>query len=81
MARVSKRLKVYKTKHEKLGEIIELYSPRDRDGSAAYFLDEITESDRESGTITVELGMGLRLTKKTALALAEALKKLAKEIK
>ena len=72
MANVSQLLKVYKTEHHALGELIELYSPKGEKG-AAYFIDE--DEDNK------DVGVGLRLTKKTALKLAAALTKLAKEIK
>lgn len=83
MPNVSKRLKVYKTKHETLGELIELYSPCELDGSSAYWIEEdaVQQRDYINGgykDVFIERGMGLRLTKKTALALGQALIKLAK---
>ncbi len=86
--RMSKLLKVSKVKHEELGEIIELYAPsEDDDGTGAYFINiesrlnsvvdsktlDISNEDRE-----VIAGVGIRLTKKTALKLSQALLKLAK---
>lgn len=87
MPKLTKLLRVYKVKSEEYGEIIELYSPRNVDGRAAYFVDEEEIPQRsstrpgETEFVTVQVGVGLRLTKKTALKLAEALMKLAKEKK
>lgn len=72
MEKVSKLLKVYKTTHHDLGEIIEMYSPVGDQGKA-FFIEKNGEGKPE--------GVGIRLSKKTALKLGTALLKLAKEKK
>jgi len=69
--KVSPLLSLKKIKHETLGYILELSSPVDEEGRAAYDVD--FEGDDE-------LGLRSRLTKKTALKLATELKKLAVKI-
>lgn len=71
MNKVSKLLKVYKTTHHDLGEVIEMYSPASASGKA-FFVEKDDSKD---------VGVGIRLTKKTALKLAAELTKLAKGIK
>ncbi len=73
MARVSKRLKVGIEKHPTLGELIVLVAPKAADGTSAYFR-EIEGHDKE-------VGMGIRLTKETALKLSNVLFQLAKKKK
>jgi hypothetical protein len=73
MPKISRRLKVGIEKHPTLGELIVLITPKDPDGSSAYFT-EFDEKDRETG-------MGMRLTKETALKLSTALFKLARKKK
>lgn len=72
MPTLNKLLKVYKTKHPELGEIIELYAPNTSDLSRAFFVN-ISRGEVE--------GVGIRITKKTALKLADALTLLAQEAK
>jgi len=72
MPTVSKLLKVSKITHPTLGQVVELYSPTAEDDTAAYFIN--------SSRNKVD-GVGIRLSKKTALSLAQALMGLAKESK
>lgn len=86
MSKIGAYLRVYKVKHPDLGEIIELYSPRAKDGRTAYFINTESVIQRDSEGIEfveeeIETGMGLQLTKKSALKLAAALLKLAKKEK
>lgn len=70
---ISERLKLETEEHAKLGEIFLLYSPRDDEGEAAYFLDieKVPVGVKSKNKFEkVEVGMGLRLTKQTALKLA-----------
>lgn len=71
MPKVSKRLRVSNEKHPTLGEVIQLYSPADPDGTSAFFLDT-----NDGDVIKNEpqfTGMGLRLTYKTAQKLGKIL--------
>lgn len=84
MPRVSKLLKVSKVKHSELGEILELYTPASQTGQAYFITYKAVPYRDGHGDLIhaeVETGCGLRLTKKTARALAVALYKLAKEKK
>ncbi len=62
---ISKTLELRKEDFKDLGEILVLYSPLDGDGNAAYYVEEEGE-----GKKIKEVGMGLRLSKETAVKLA-----------
>ena len=71
MPTLNKLLQVYKVKHPELGEIVELYAPQAAN-TKAFFVNTV------NGHVE---GVGIRITKKTALKLADALTLLAREAK
>jgi hypothetical protein len=79
MPKMSNLLKVYKTKHPKLGPTIVLYSPAGEKGDA-YFIKEEQVSN-ENGVEWATSGVGLRLTYETAAKLGKALLKMSKQPK
>ena len=81
MPKVSKRLRISNEQHPTLGEIIQLYSPADADGTAAFFIDEeeTAYAQQYSNGRPVHprkikpAGVGIRLTYKTAQKLGKIL--------